>query len=155
GRRSAYTVEIPLSGATLPPSVKRIDLEVHVAGRQFKQSFAPQPNLITTFTWDGLDAYGRRLQGRHPLQISIEFVYEAIYQAPASSTQAFAQLSGVPVARTDARARAEFLTGRQSVGQLGTWETKEQGVGGWSLDIHHAYDPISQTLYSGDGTRRS
>jgi RHS repeat-associated protein len=27
----------------------------------------------------------------------------------------------------------------------------QQGLGGWSLDIHHVYDPVGQTLYYGDG----
>ncbi len=29
------------------------------------------------------------------------------------------------------------------------------GLGGWSLDVHHAYDPVSRTLFKGDGSRRS
>jgi hypothetical protein len=50
---------IPLSGASVPASLKRIDLEVAVAGRMFTQSFSNAANQTTTFTWDGLDAYGR------------------------------------------------------------------------------------------------
>ena len=29
------------------------------------------------------------------------------------------------------------------------------GLGGWMPDIHHTYDPISQTLFSGDGEQKS
>jgi hypothetical protein len=118
GRASAFSVEIPLSGATVPASLQRIDLEVRIAGQQFKQSFPPQPNLVTTFTWDGKDAYGRKLNGQHTAQVFIEFVYEAIYQKPASLAQAF----GVPTAEQlprGARPRSEFIAGRQWSGRLG------------------------------------
>jgi hypothetical protein len=53
------TVKITVSGATIPATLKRIDLEIDVAGQRIQQSFAPAPNLSTTFTWDGLDAFGR------------------------------------------------------------------------------------------------
>lgn len=29
------------------------------------------------------------------------------------------------------------------------------GLGGWSLDIHHAYSPFSRTVYLGDGQQQS
>ncbi|MEE8523060.1 MAG: hypothetical protein V3T72_03940, partial [Thermoanaerobaculia bacterium] len=38
---------------------------------------------------------------------------------------------------------------------LGTWDAREQGLGGWSLDVHHAYDPNARVLYMGTGERRS
>ena len=43
GRKSAYDVDIPLSGATLPGPVVQIELEVQIAGRFFRQSFPPAP----------------------------------------------------------------------------------------------------------------
>ncbi len=38
---------------------------------------------------------------------------------------------------------------------LGTWDARAAGLGGWTLDDHHAYDPLSQTLHLGDGSTRS
>ncbi len=35
------------------------------------------------------------------------------------------------------------------------WDARAQGVGGWSLEIHHAYDPGGQVLLLGSGERRS
>ena len=32
---------------------------------------------------------------------------------------------------------------------------REGGLGGWSLDVHHAYDPTARVLYRGDGRRQS
>ena len=35
-----------------------------------------------------------------------------------------------------------------------TWNAQKQALGGWTLNVHHAYDPASNALYLGDGTRR-
>ena len=40
-------------------------------------------------------------------------------------------------------------------GTIGTWNAVDTGLGGWSLDVHHSYDPIGRVLYLGDGSRRS
>jgi len=37
---------------------------------------------------------------------------------------------------------------------FGTWDAAGLGLGGWSIDPYHAYDPVSRTLYLGDGTQR-
>src|SRR6266498_4509769 len=38
---------------------------------------------------------------------------------------------------------------------LGGWDARAQGLGGWTLSVHHAYDPIGGVLYLGDGSKRS
>ncbi len=40
-------------------------------------------------------------------------------------------------------------------GSLGAWRNGADGLGGWSVDVHHAYDPAGHVLYLGDGNRRS
>src|SRR4029079_18065771 len=67
GNKGANILQIPLSGASVPASLKRIDLEVIVAGQRVTQSFAAAPNQTTTFTWNGQDMYGRPLQGQQPV----------------------------------------------------------------------------------------
>ena len=54
---------ISLSGATVPNSLKRIDLTINIAGRSQTLTFPPQPSLNYDFSWDGVDVYGRRVQG--------------------------------------------------------------------------------------------
>lgn len=154
GNEAAYVAVIPLTSTTIPPSVKRVQLEIRIAGQQHKQTFAPQPNLSHLFTWDGKDGYGRLVQGRQRLEASIEFVYDVSYQQSAAGVQqAFGLLSGVPLPTPNPR--SEVVTGVTWVGALGAWDARAEGLGGWSLDIHHSYDPIGQTLYLGDGTQRS
>ncbi len=150
GRRDLYTLEIPLSvGVTLPPSLKRIDLEVLVAGRRFTQSFPPAPGQRTTFTWDGQDAYGRPLQGAQPVTVRICYVYNPVYQ----KVERFGYTgNGIVIGVT---ARRELALCQVLKAILGTWDARAHGLGGWSLSVHHAYDPTARLLYQGNGVRRS
>src|SRR5262249_10334791 len=84
GNRADYAIKIPLSGATLPAGVKRIVLDVLIAGRTFEQEFPALPNQTTTFTWDGRDAYNRVVQGRQPAVVRVGYVYDALYAEPAA-----------------------------------------------------------------------
>ena len=153
GRKAAYTLDIPLSSTSVPTTLVRIELEVFIAGQRYTQQFSPAPNQQTTFTWDGKDAYGRTVPGEQRITTRIGYVYGAVYQQPAQSAQAFAALSGVPL--TTNRARQEVTLWQDWQGTLGTLDARVQGLGGWSLNVHHVYDPKSKTLYLGDGTRRS
>ena len=149
GYRAAYTLNIPLSGATLPGPVKRIDLTVTVAGRMFTQSYPAQPNQTATFTWDGLDAYMRVVQGQQIAVIDIGNVYDGSYQ----QTGEFGYNgNGLPI--TADRTRQEITLHQIQRAPVGTFDYHPQALGGWSLSVHHVYDPIGRVLYQGDGTRR-
>jgi len=153
GRKVAYSIDIPLSGATVPSSLARIELEVEVAGQRITQQFSAAPNQHTIFTWDGMDAYGRTVPGKQDVTTRIGYVYGAVYQEPAQFDQAFGALSGIPL--TGNRARQEVTLGQEWQGTLGSFDESYIGLGGWSLNVHHVYDPKGKTLYLGDGTRRS
>lgn len=158
GRSSARTVDVVLTGDSLPPNVKRVLLQGWVAGRQIQESFPPEPNLRYTVEWDEKDAYGRQVTGAQPVTIRIGFVYDTQYRLPAAVARSF----GLPVTgsefilpgRTE-RTLWQELTGYVGADTLGGWDARSQGLGGWNLDVHHAYDPHSRTLYYGDGSRRT
>lgn len=156
GRKAANGLTIPLSGASVPASLKRIELEIHVAGQRFIQNFLPLPNQTTVFTWNGEDAYGRELQGSQAATIRTGYVYDAIYQRPAEFQQTFAALSGVPLIGSVARQEFTlFQQQRLSISGVGTWDARGQGLGGWTLSVHHAYDVTGKVLHQGDGRRRN
>ena len=96
GRRDTDILKIRLSGATLPPGLQRIHLEIAVAGQAFKKNFAPQANLIDTFIWDGKDAYGRPVQGLQPVKVRIGYEYIAQYYATPDSFAASFNRFGFP-----------------------------------------------------------
>lgn len=131
GRRAAYTLQIPLSGARVPSGLTGIALEIHVGGRRLAERFPAAPNLRHAFTWDGLDADGRPLGGRQPARVRVGYVYAAAFPRP------------------------EMTRWQEWRRLLGTWDARALGLGGWSLDVHHAWDPAGGVLYAGDGRRRS
>jgi len=155
GRRAADTLRIFLSGATVPASLKRIDLEIRVAGRLFSQSFPAAPNQTTTFTWDGLDAYGRALQGAQLATTRVGYVYDAVYQEPAQLAASFGAFSQSGVLLSAGRTRREAILWREYRRTVGAWDARGEQLGGWTLSAHHAYDPLGRVLYLGNGGRRS
>ncbi len=152
-RSSAYNIDILLSEPTLPAGLKRIDLNIEIAGRRFTQAVTPAPNQTTSFTWDGLDAYGRTVISRQPATVRLGYVYDAVYQEPNTFGNAFAAYSGIPISANSAR--QEITLWKIWKPQLGGWDSRTQGLGGWTLNIQHAYDPVARVLYLGDGSRRS
>jgi RHS repeat-associated protein len=151
--RKSNTLQIPLSGTTLPASVKRIDLVVEVAGRRFEQSFQPTPNKTVPFEWDGRDAFGRSVQGFQTVSIKIGYAYAPTFATPAGLSAAFARFSGIPFERNPAR--TEIRIWQKQTAQLGKGANRNDGLGAWSLNAHHAYDPVAKILYQGDGNQRS
>lgn len=153
GRKSAFSARIVLSEEEIPQSLERIDLEIQVAGQIERSSFQPAPGLAHRFVWDGRDAFGRPVQGEQPAIIRIDYVYPAVYQEPAASDQSFGQTSGRPLEGVDTREEA-ILRQEQNI-SLGVFDARAAGLGGWTLDVHHAFNPRTLTLYLGDGSRRS
>jgi RHS repeat-associated protein len=152
GRTAANTVSIVLSRKSVPASLRRIDLKLEVAGRTFTQSLDAGPNQTLRFTWDGLDAYGRRLQGRQTVTGWIDYAYRAEYAEPAAFESAFgsfgtAAISGNPT-------RGEITISQPFTRGVGAMDARPLDLGGWTLSSHHAYDPASRKLYLGDGSRR-
>lgn len=149
-----YSISIPLSGSTMGPGVKRIDLEVRVGGRLFTQSFSTEPNQLFTFVWDGRDAYGRVLQGAQPMSIRVGYVYNAVYRSPAELSQSFGYNGAGAISSNEGRTEITLWQERRR--SIGSWAAISMGLGGWTLNVHHAYDPNARALYLGDGrTRRA
>jgi RHS repeat-associated protein len=154
GRTANRELLIPLSGGpgagfSLPADLLRIDLQVSVAGERFVQSFPPDENETFSFTWDGKDAFGRTLQGTWPVEVAIGYVYSGTYgAAPAFGSNAGA----MPI--SGSHTRQNVTLGQDWQTDLTTWDARDQGLGGWTLDVQHSYDPVDHTLYQGDGTVR-
>jgi YD repeat-containing protein len=159
GRRTASTVAIPVTGDSVPSGLTQVVLSISVAGRRFVESFPPDPNQSHVFEWDGFDAYGRELIGEHPIRAAISYIYPVQYQNPAPVPRSF----GVPMANgsltVSARVGAAYTAiweGRVGSRFVGDVDAEgSSSLGGWTLDVHHGYDPIGGRLYLGDGTARS
>ena len=167
GRRATQVLRVRLSGTTLPPGLQRIHLEIAVAGQTFASDFAPQPDLVDTFTWDGKDVYGRPVPGQQPVKVRIGYEYIAQYYATQDTLLASYNRFGAPpnasasdgsgvitFSRIDARLTTPpIILWQEYQASLGSFGSL--GLGGWSLGVHHVYDVWARILYLGNGAQRS
>ncbi len=125
------------------------------------------PNISYGFRWDGLDAYDRTIQGRVTATIKVIYVYEFNYYGSNDSDwQASFSQFGSDSEVFDGRGACGNVSGTMDthffcgvpVGQtitraIGAWDARPtDGLGGWTLSDHHAYDPVERTLHRGDGS---
>lgn len=154
GRIAGYTLEIPLSGETLPERIDAIVLRIRVAGRYFGEVWLGDYQSLTnkhyTFTWDGLGAFYRKMQGKQPIWVDIGYQYPAIYQ----SASRFGY-NGNGMYITTNGTRTDVTLWKRWVGSIGVWDEKARGLGGWSLTPHHIYAGGPKMVLHGDGTIQS
>jgi RHS repeat-associated protein len=150
---------IPISGPAVPFSLSLIKVELEIAGQKTVQDFPPAPDQVFEFEWSGEDTYGRRLLGPQDYCLTVSFVYPAVYLAPATA-RIFGRLTATGAAIVGDRTRSEISlvrTSKSFIGReayIGAVDARIQGMGGWTLDIHHFYDANSKTFIGGDGGRR-
>ncbi len=153
GYKVPYSLEISLRGDSVPNSLKMIALEVNIAGKQFKEYFPPSTKK-TTFIWDGLDSFGRYVQGRQDARIHIGYSYEMVYTQPNDFEKSFGRLANNTIAGLK-RGRKNFTIWQNPFTKsLGAWYPTGIGLGSFNLNVHHVYNPITKTLYQGNGSTR-
>lgn len=161
GRATSREVRIPVTSANAPASLSGVEVRVSVAGQQHVRTFGPAPDQTWTFTWDGDDAYGRPAYGFHEATITSRFLYPPIYQGVVGAFgRSFARIPGLGLGRTEIGAIRS--TAQSSIYLDRTWTVRLHNpapsratLGGWTLDVHHTYDPELQVLFAGTGTRRA
>jgi RHS repeat-associated protein len=153
GNKTGNTLNIQLSDSTTPPNVVYIDLRVEVAGQYYYELFPNLPNQVVRYTWDGKDAYGRTVEGKQFIRVRIGYAYYATYQR---SPRFGYSGNGIGITGTRSSVAPVILTlwtGWE--GTIGGNFQAARNIGGWSLDVHHAYDVSGKILYLGTGERRS
>ncbi|MFH2218846.1 MAG: RHS repeat-associated core domain-containing protein [Pseudomonadota bacterium] len=145
-------INVPASGESVPDSLKRIVVDVEIAGRTLKQTLDPLPNQKAEFIWDGLDHLGRPVIGTTTAKVSLGFVYDTFYYTPGYFAQAFGQAGIDP---TSIPTRGESILWKYNT--LSIDMTKERGRGsiadGWTLSSHHFLNQMdTSTLYKGGGS---
>ena len=163
GRVDERILQIPITGSSPPASLRGAILLVSVAGKTTRVDFGPAPNQSYPFKWDGLDAYGRRLQGARPVEVRLGYMYQPVYQSPARTGTGLSAFDA-SFARFGSSVQFErAFPGRNAItiwsrwednieGSIGSWDARASGIGGWALDVHHAYDPQRRVVHLGDGS---
>jgi len=141
-------IDVPASGDEVPASLKKIIVNVDLAGRILEQILEPLPNQKAVFEWDGLDYLGRPVRGSATAHVSVGFVYDAVYLSPGNLEMAFAQAGGDA---TGIGARQELTSWKRDSLRIGA---KISGIAeGWTLSAHHYMNSMATpTLLKGDGT---
>ena len=154
GRRSEMTLDIPLTPATPPAPLKRVELDIEIAGQTIHRELrARAPTQPTRSPGTARTPTGARFNGRQ----------QAHDQALLRLPDRLPRAGGVPDRRSRrsagalgrgeprrARRSPRRRSGRVPVGGL---PAPPSSIGGWNLDVHQTYDPVGRTLYGGDGTQ--
>ncbi|WP_370327975.1 hypothetical protein [Euzebya sp.] len=110
-----------------------------------------------TFTYDGLDAYGRPTLGAQPARVTISYPVEYTYRITRGTwecRQWERQHPGCRVRRTEVR-RTYTEQVVHDVVLPAVRDARAEGIGGWTLDVHHRFDPVARVLERGDGSLRA
>jgi RHS repeat-associated protein len=147
-----HGIVVPASGETVPDGLKRIIVNVEVAGRTFEQVLDPLPNQVAAFVWDGLDHLEREVIGFTDAHVAIGFVYDAVYTVPPELELAFAM---VGEDLTSILTRQDVTLWKRSSIPISAIKEKRRGIiaEGWTLSSHHHLDPKeASVLHKGNGT---
>ena len=162
GRKASRTLDIPLSPAAGDGGpIQSIRVRVDVAGRAFSTTLQPPPqwtsaNDTFTFTWDGKDAYGRPVIGEQEARYTVCYRYEPFYYATVSEFNAsFGSAGGGSGSTSAGPGRNMIEICRGGKGTVASWDDRGQGLGGWTPDILHQYDPQGKSLQLGNGDWRA
>lgn len=156
GYKTLTTLTGRASGASVPASLRRIEISVAVAGvRVAQQTLPAAPNQRYTVAWDGLDAWGQAVSGSASAELAITYVYPATYLQTAQMQRAFGSYSDTGLSAGVNRAALEVNVSQHFRKRLTHWDVHETAINGWSLSAHHRYDPQGQVIYLGTGESRS
>ncbi|WP_395857912.1 RHS repeat-associated core domain-containing protein [Cystobacter fuscus] len=167
------TLRIPITGATVSPSLVEARVKIVEAGRVTEQRLPPTAQQTFTYTSPGTDAYGRPIHGTSTVEVTVEHLYRPFYYGADSLgfSQSFARVAGegfsydpahptaisrVPAPDGNVRSAAVSLViARTTRVKHGRFDRDSSStLGGWTLDIHHLYDRENKILMLGDGTRQ-
>ncbi len=145
------SLDIQITGDTVPVSLLEVLVDIEVAGRQYHEEFGNEAGQAWRFSeWDGFDAYGREIQGQTSIEVCIGYVYGGVYE----DTDVFGY-NGDGEEITGDPSRQEVTFWECWMDTIGILEANAAGLGGWTINPHHAYDVVGETVYFGDGTRQS
>lgn len=157
GRKDGYTIEVRATGGSVPASLRRIRIQVAIAGHLYTAELAPAPNLTHRVIWNGKDSYGRQLVGTYPASVQVHYDYTPQYfgVGVGGFEKSFARAAAAGFAVSAARAASLVtLSKAWTEDVIGAWDARTLGFGGWTLGAQHAYDWGAHALVLGTGTQR-
>lgn len=153
GRTSSRGIDIQLIGSEVPSGLKRIDVEITLAGKRILRSYPLVPNQSAIYVWDILDAFDRRVYSSQMAGVRIGYVYDAVYYQPAEFKQSFGLFSGLPM--EGLRARQEIVIWQYQKVVVQGWKADVTGFGGWTISELNHLDVVAKLIRLGNGESTS
>jgi YD repeat-containing protein len=149
GHKAAQMLDVPAAGASVSDALLGSVVDIRVAGQRHWFTFDASAGNLAQLTWDGRDGEGRPVQGERHVDIRVGSIFSrgSVEASGFLSSYAHTSFAG------DAYDLAEGVDVRWLRYQrnLRRWDGRELGVGAWSIDQHHRFDPVGRVLYRGDG----
>jgi RHS repeat-associated protein len=154
GYQAAYRIEVPVLPKKVPAKLKYAYSVVDIAGQSFIEIFEAKANQKHVIDWDGKDAFGRELQGPQTASIFVGYVYPG--------TLSVSKMFGAAKDRSNIAASPEEVSGVPDAivyqtfeSTVGVWDATAYQLGGFGLDVVHAFDPAHETIFFGGGDLRT
>ena len=157
GDAAVRTVRVPIIGDTIPSTLDSVYVVMEAAGKVYREAFARSEisgGQIVSLGWDGLDIYGRRVEGSINARVSVGYRYSASARGGSTGRGAFGNpaKSGVGVLAVNADRNVPRVNWTRRTIALGVPGTGTDGLGGWTLSPHHVFDPNGRgAVYYGSG----
>ena len=148
-------IDLQLTPANVPPSLKRVELEIHFLGRVDKSSYGAIPNLRTRIPLALLDPYYREREGSYPIKFRVGYVYRPqIYGGGGGRgggvSRSFGTSGALPI--TGDRERMEIIEWWEGSDRVTYLSAKKRlETAGWQLSFQHVLDTSTGTMLMGDG----
>ena len=154
GYEAAYRIEVPVLPKKVPPNLKAAYSVVDIAGQSFIEVFEPKAEQKHVIDWDGKDAFGRELQGPQTASIFVGYVYPGTLSVGAMFGAAKDRSNVVEVGEEGA-AVPDAVVFQFFESTVGVWDARGYELGGFGLDVLHAFDPAHDTIFFGGGDIRT
>ncbi|MEW8692874.1 MAG: hypothetical protein AB2535_17685 [Candidatus Thiodiazotropha endolucinida] len=145
-----------------PQSLKRVELTISEAGNRERLVFDPEPDLNYTLELDSSDVYGRSVAAI-PISVKLDYIYDGGYYGVRTrdAARSFNRITEVDnrVSIGGDRSGSEITFSMEwsidlyADSSLVPDDAIRLGLGGWSLDFHHNYNPLNKTLLKGTGEK--
>ena len=152
------TVKINLVTSEFPESLRSIEVEAKVAGTVKKSIVLPGEDTNYSFTWDGLDVFGREVTQPTKATISITYNFQSEYfvfpaqpDATAFNSPWAANSIGTSVPSRKAFSVVQNMPVLMNPPKLYQSSQVQNEIGGWTFSQHHQYNPLTKKLSLGTG----
>ncbi len=170
GRKPVIQIPVIPAEAILSPLLLGAKVEASVAGQSLETReylTADSIPIVEEYIWDGTDQFGRAIQGSAEVEAKVTLVYDAPYNAQSASTATVAVASAAGIGEippefgsypagdgVEVQLDRSYVVIRRNYTKavtVGTYDVAREGLGGWTVDLQHRYDPIGRTMYYGNG----